>query len=644
MRHNIKKRRLPLLIGAGVLLVALALIILLPGDGGEARAQGSVASAEATIGTLATTVTGTGNLETETGQAVRIPAGLTVDDVLVAPGDIVAAGDVLATFDLGSIQSRIAAVQAELDELDREIERVRTDTEPTTITTRVSGTVEAVFAETDDRVTDTMLAHGALLIIAIDGSEETLAVTGTSGRISRVHVGVGDRVRAGAMLFTLADVDASPAHRELVRERTEQAEILLSLLRLAENGTLTAAFDGIVESVAIGDAASGSASPGIPGNIPAGLPPGMFGMLNDMPDGEDVRVVRLSNTDMEPLTTPTPPAPPTPPPSNTELTNIADLILAPPVTGQTPQTTVSGTGYTGTVQWIPSSAIFTPGTTYTALIILTPGTGYTFGPAALDDVRAGNFPTPGATVVGAELMFNALAVTVTFPPTAGGGGGGFPGLPDLPDFNMPSFNMPSFNMPNIDASAFAGMDGGAASPNEITAFTIAAADTMQLVVVIDERDILSLEVGQRAEVSLDAIEGELFGGEISRINTSGTAAGGGARYEVEITIPRTPQMLPGMSASAVITTDEVFDILLIPVEAVQEEGGRIYVYTALIGNEPTDPVDVQTGISDGLYVEILHGLNPGDTVYYIVIETFRWPHWGMGPGWGGGGGGGGGTQ
>ena len=637
MQHTNKKRRIPILIGMGVLLVILAIAILMPGGHSEARVEGNLTSAEATIGTLATTVTGTGNLETETGQAVRIPAGLTVGEVFAAPGDIVAAGDVLASFDMGSIESRIAAVQAELEELDREIERIRTDTEATTISTRVSGRIESLFAAEDDLVTDAMLAHGALLTLSIDGSDEHLAITGTSGRISRVHVREGDRVRAGARLFTLTDVDASSAYRELMRERTEQTETLRSLLRLAQNGTLTAGFDGIVESAAIGDADVQPAGPGIPGGLPGGnLPPGMFGM--GYGGGGDLGIVRLADS------TPEPPSAPT------ELTTISDLVLAPPVTGQTPQTAVTGMGYTGTVQWIPATPVFLPDTAYTAAVILTPGPGYIFGQTALDEVRGGGFPTPGATVVGAEIMGGTLAITVSFPPTAGGGGGP-PALPEIPDFNMPDFNMPSFNMPNVqvpsfsmpaipnvDVGTFPELDSGGSNPNEITAFTIAAADTMQLVVVIDERDILSLEVGQRAEISLDAIEGEQFGGEIARINTAGNTAGGGVRYEVEISLPRTPQMLPGMSASAVITTDEVFDILLIPTDALQEDGGRVYVYTALDGDTPSAPVEVQTGLSDGVYVEIVQGLDPGDTVYYIVPETFRWPHWGIGGGRGGGGG------
>jgi HlyD family secretion protein len=198
--------------------------------------------------------------------------------------------------------------------------------------------------------------------------------------------------------------------------------------------------------------------------------------------------------------------------------------------------------------------------------------------------------------------------------------------------------MPSA-LDTMDIGAFSGMDNAGQNANEIIAFVIAPADTMQLIVNIDERDILAVEVGQQAEISLDAIEGEHFIGKISRINTTGTAVGGGARYAVEITVPRKSGMLPGMSASATTVTDEVSDILLIPSDAIQENGIQIYVFTSVVDGEPAAPISIQTGLSDGVYVEILEGLNLGDIVYYIIEESFNWQGFGMpfGPGGGAGG-------
>jgi len=730
---NKKSRRIALGIVAGVLVIALLIAFILPSGTDGARAQESVHSATAEVGTLATTVTATGNLETVNAETIRIPTGLTVDDIFVSAGDIVSQGDALARFDLGSVQTRLAEVQEEIADLDREIERSRNDTEPTRITAGVSGRVKAIFAETGDLVANTVITYEALVLLSLDGrmavdiettalntgdtvtvilpdgTEHTgdvvntmphatitltdngprygdavtitqdgtelgrgtlrinqpLAVTGTSGAISRIHVTENASVRAGATLFTLEDVDTAPAHLALIAERTEQAEVLRTLLSLMQTGVLTAGFDGIVEQAFIGDNTGGNPqTPSMPGGLPAGIPPGMFTGVShtETSNGSaDLGIVRLSDATptppvgrddlgapqypSAPSDPPTPPVNPSPPPQPEfqMIDSLSTLNLAPPVLGMTPQSTVQGTNFSGAVQWIPAAQVFMPATEYRAALILTAAEGFLFSQAVLDELEAGIFPTPGATVIGVEMAGNNLAIALSFPATAGMPGGDLPGMPQLPSFpSMPGFggfSMPSMPGMGMDASGMMGQ-GALSSDIQTPAFTIAAGDTMQIRVSVDERDILSLAVGQSAAITLEAVEGETFQGEITRINAAGTAGGGGARYQVEITMPRTEHMLPGMSASAIITTDEVSDILLIPAEAIQEDWPRVYVYTNVQGSTPIDPVDVETGLSDGLYVEVRAGLNPGDTVYFIQVETQRWPMWGMGPMGGGPGGGG----
>ena len=171
------------------------------------------------------------------------------------------------------------------------------------------------------------------------------------------------------------------------------------------------------------------------------------------------------------------------------------------------------------------------------------------------------------------------------------------------------------------------------SAHQTRAFTIAASDYMHLSVSVDERDILSLAVGQHADILLDALPGASFAGEIRRINVSGQTGGGGARYIVELILPRTDEMLPGMSAAAVIVTSESTETLILPVSAVQETDGRVYVYT----NEArTNTIEITTGVSDGLLVEITDGLSEGAEVFFLVSPRFGFGPWGPGSGpmWG----------
>ncbi len=156
-----------------------------------------------------------------------------------------------------------------------------------------------------------------------------------------------------------------------------------------------------------------------------------------------------------------------------------------------------------------------------------------------------------------------------------------------------------------------------------TLCAITPAERMTVDISVDELDILSLSPGQEAAITLDALPGQSFTGIVQKINTTGTNEGGSTKYTVTMEVPRTEQMLPGMNASVLIEVSRLDSVLTIPAAAVQEDGNRTYVYTALDEKtgEPAKPVDVTTGSSDGESIEILSGLSEGDTVYYSYADS-----------------------
>ena len=140
---------------------------------------------------------------------------------------------------------------------------------------------------------------------------------------------------------------------------------------------------------------------------------------------------------------------------------------------------------------------------------------------------------------------------------------------------------------------------------------------MVLAVSVDELDINSVELGQEATVELDAIEDETFTGEVTAIGDTASASGGVAKYTVNLTIPKDDRMKQGMNASATITIDSRENVVTIPVNALQEEGSKVFVYTEQDddGNLSGEK-EVTTSLSNGTTVEITDGLEEGDTVYY----------------------------
>ncbi len=152
---------------------------------------------------------------------------------------------------------------------------------------------------------------------------------------------------------------------------------------------------------------------------------------------------------------------------------------------------------------------------------------------------------------------------------------------------------------------------------DVALFTISPDDTMTLGVSVDELDINSVETGQEATVTFDAIEDKEFTGEVTEIGSTASVNGGVAKYTVSISVPKDDQMKQGMNASATITIENRENVITIPVNALQEKGEKVFVYTeADDEGNLSGETEVTTGLSDGTTVEITDGLSEGDTVYY----------------------------
>ena len=156
--------------------------------------------------------------------------------------------------------------------------------------------------------------------------------------------------------------------------------------------------------------------------------------------------------------------------------------------------------------------------------------------------------------------------------------------------------------------------------------TLTDYSSAEIFLTVDELDIGRLKTGQTASVVLDALGGQRFEGTISSIDPNGDNSGGNTKYTVTVSLSRTRDMLTGMNASVYIVLEEHPSLLLVPLAAINEDSGGIYVYTAYDSGrkELTDPVEVTTGLSDGTNVEIIFGLSEGDTCYYSYADTLKY--------------------
>ena len=212
----------------------------------------------------------------------------------------------------------------------------------------------------------------------------------------------------------------------------------------------------------------------------------------------------------------------------------------------------------------------------------------------------------------------------------------------------------------------------AASMSTPTLFVIAKdLNQMKVMADVDEADIGQVKQGQRVTFSVDAFQNETFNGTVQEVRLNPTTTSNVVTYTVVISAENPEQkLLPGMTATCTIVTQEITDAIAIPVKALKftpadgtpmaeppkgmrpphgESGDSTFagnfpkgdfkkgnfpppgsfpksfkkradgkkpsgnlVWVSIDGKAAPRPV--KTGISDGVNIQILKGLSVGDSV------------------------------
>ena len=153
---------------------------------------------------------------------------------------------------------------------------------------------------------------------------------------------------------------------------------------------------------------------------------------------------------------------------------------------------------------------------------------------------------------------------------------------------------------------------------EAVLYSYQPKETVDVEISIDELDICQIQTGQSCEVTLDSISGQGFAGTVAKIHPSGENSGGNTKYTVTVSMEKTDGMLIGMDAMVQFPIETAKDALLIPEEALVELEDKTYLYTGYDEDtgELLELTEVTTGLSDGEKVQILEGLEEGQTYYY----------------------------
>ncbi|MGN0154087.1 MAG: HlyD family efflux transporter periplasmic adaptor subunit [Lachnospiraceae bacterium] len=481
-----------------------------------------------------------------------------------------------------------------------------------------------------------------------------LKVVGTSGIISALNVSLNGEVSASTNVYTLEDNSQSAAYAQAVKEREELVALLDTLVSIQADGGITASSEGMIETISIDSSSSSENSSS--GN---GMTMGEISNENVASESADSENIEIELADVD----------------NISEKNVAkEDISAPGSTGFVTMSTMSQTGnalaegdaenvsLAGTASKIAAAA--PEGITGGAGEIS--GTTEAMEYAEKEDAAEWKPCTAGSTKVAsgtwyvryketdAALASPAVQVVVTEEgSTKGNPSEENPASSKETEekkttstesekaaaSDNTSEKSASGNANNQNTTSNAGItktgssSGSSSSASSsstessdtslvetVSAFTIANGDKMVVTMNVDELDILSMKEGLSAEITLDAVTGTTFTGEITSVSRSASSGDGVAQYPVEITFDKTEDMLSGMNASIEVIMEQAENVLVVPLTAVVDEGNASYVYTGFdqSSGELTGKVQVTLGLSDENNVEIQSGLSEGDTVYYMI--------------------------
>ncbi|MDK2986098.1 MAG: HlyD family secretion protein [Clostridia bacterium] len=148
-------------------------------------------------------------------------------------------------------------------------------------------------------------------------------------------------------------------------------------------------------------------------------------------------------------------------------------------------------------------------------------------------------------------------------------------------------------------------------------------DNLEVVIPVDELDINKVKVGQKAVVTVEAVPEMEYSAEVSKIALEGSTTGGVATFDVTLSLNDTKGLKPGMTANAEIISSNKKNVLLLPIEAIQQRGKQKFVITGDEKNLKQDKPNItpiKIGLVSEQYVEITEGLNEGDKVFYPLVS------------------------
>ena len=145
------------------------------------------------------------------------------------------------------------------------------------------------------------------------------------------------------------------------------------------------------------------------------------------------------------------------------------------------------------------------------------------------------------------------------------------------------------------------------------------SDRLTVKAQVDETDIASIKLKQAAEITLDAYPETKISAKVDQIAFEATTVSNVTTYIVDVLPKEIPSfMRSGMTANVKFFMESKNNVLTAPNDAVKIQDGKSTVIVLQDGDQVER--EIETGITDGKKIEVVSGLNEGDTVFSAQIK------------------------
>jgi RND family efflux transporter MFP subunit len=151
-------------------------------------------------------------------------------------------------------------------------------------------------------------------------------------------------------------------------------------------------------------------------------------------------------------------------------------------------------------------------------------------------------------------------------------------------------------------------------------FQLMYVDSVKIVINIQEKDVVEVRKGTRAEIIVDAYGSRVFAGTVTRMADALDLST--RSMPVEIDIPNDSHVLkPGMFATVTLITAQHPNALTVPTMAIQRDDSGSFVF--VVGNNTANRKRIQLGTEVNATMEILSGLDGSESVIVVGQQLVK---------------------